>query len=126
MAQETDENGKPLTYWGGLDFTNKNADKIKSNSTQLSGTILASESLGVDNLVNKQQSAVEWLQERYNEGDGYERHLTESEFEQSKQMEQEQSIAFHKWMLQNDTEQNAEKYFQYSDENMWHEFLNSK
>jgi len=56
MAQQTDENGKPLTYWGGVDFTNKNANNIKSDSTQLSGTILASESLGVDNLVNKQQT----------------------------------------------------------------------
>ena len=33
MAQQTDENGKPLTYWGGLDFTNKNANNIKSDST---------------------------------------------------------------------------------------------
>ena len=46
--------------------------------------------------------------------------------EMSLRLEQEQSIAFHKWMLQNDTEQNAEKYFHYTDENMWHEFLNSK
>jgi hypothetical protein len=45
---------------------------------------------------------------------------------QAKQMEKEQLIAFHKWMLVNDTEQNAEKYFHYTDENMWHEFLNSK
>ena len=45
---------------------------------------------------------------------------------QAKQMEKEQLIAFHKWMLQNDTEQNAEKYFHYSDNDMWHEFLNSK
>ena len=45
---------------------------------------------------------------------------------QAKQMEKEQLIAFHKWMLQNDTEQNTEKYFHYSDEDMWYEFLNSK
>jgi len=30
---QTDENGKPLTYWGGVDFTNKNANNIKSSST---------------------------------------------------------------------------------------------
>ena len=33
MAQQTDEKGKPLTYWGGVDFTNKNANNIKSDST---------------------------------------------------------------------------------------------
>ena len=33
MAQQTDENDKPLTYWGGVDFTNKNANNIKSDST---------------------------------------------------------------------------------------------
>jgi hypothetical protein len=31
---QTDENGKPLTYWGGLDFTKPNANNIKSGSTQ--------------------------------------------------------------------------------------------
>lgn len=45
---------------------------------------------------------------------------------QAKQMEKEQIIAFHKWMLQNDTEENAEKYFHYSDESMWYEFLESQ
>lgn len=30
-----DENGKPLTYWGGVDFTNPNANNIKSDPTQL-------------------------------------------------------------------------------------------
>jgi hypothetical protein len=29
-----DENGRPLTYWGGVDFTNPNANNIKSGSTQ--------------------------------------------------------------------------------------------
>jgi hypothetical protein len=35
---QTDENGKPLTYWGGVDFTNPNAHLIKSNSTTSSPT----------------------------------------------------------------------------------------
>ena len=30
---QKDENGKPLTYWGGVDFTNPNANNIKSGST---------------------------------------------------------------------------------------------
>lgn len=33
VSAQTDENGKPLTYWGGVDFSNKNAHLIKSNST---------------------------------------------------------------------------------------------
>jgi uncharacterized membrane protein YfhO len=86
MAQQTDENDKPLTYWGGLDFTNKNANNIKSDSTQLSGTILASESLGVDNLVNKQQTAVEWLHQIFKQ-----REPDKFDWEQAKQMENEQT-----------------------------------
>ena len=87
MAQQTDENDKPLTYWGGLDFTNKNANNIKSDSTQLSGTILASESLGVDNLVNKQQTAVEWLIEQCPR---IETIVAYHVLEQAKQMEKDQ------------------------------------
>jgi hypothetical protein len=73
----------------------------------------------------KQQTAVEWL---YTEliKTWYDIKSSQELLEQAKQMEKEQLIAFHKWMLANDTEQNAEKYFHYSDEDMWHEFLNSK
>ena len=39
-----------------------------------------------------QQTAVEWLQQQYNSGNGFERLLTESEFEQAKAMEKEQMI----------------------------------
>jgi hypothetical protein len=37
-----------------------------------------------------QKTAIQWLQEKYNEGNEYERHLTESEFEQAKAMEKKQ------------------------------------
>jgi len=89
MAQQTDKNDKSLTYWGGLDFTNKNANNIKSDSTQLSGTILASESLGVDNLVNKQQTAIEWFVEQLpiRIVNSY-----QEEIAKAKQMEKEQII----------------------------------
>ena len=39
-----------------------------------------------------QQTAVEWLQQQYNSANGFERLLTESEFEQAKAMEMEQII----------------------------------
>ena len=32
------------------------------------------------------------------------------------------AIAFHRWMIANDTPGNAEKYFHYSDEDMYNEF----
>ena len=44
----------------------------------------------INQITMAQQTAVEWLQERYNQGDGYDRHLTEEEFEQAKQMEKQQ------------------------------------
>jgi hypothetical protein len=33
------------------------------------------------------------------------------------------SIEFHYWMLKNDTIENADKYFHWSDEDMFNEFL---
>jgi hypothetical protein len=35
LFSQTDEKGKPLTYWGGVDFTNSNTNNITSNSTQI-------------------------------------------------------------------------------------------
>ena len=37
--------------------------------------------------------------------------------------EKEQIIDFHKWMLKNDTAENADKYFHYSDDDMFNEYL---
>lgn len=35
----------------------------------------------------------------------------------------ENMIGFHKWMLKNDTEENAERFFHYTDEDMVNEYL---
>ncbi len=43
--------------------------------------------------------------------------------EHAEKMEQEQSIAFHKWMLENNTIENAERFFHYTDEDMYNEFI---
>ena len=43
--------------------------------------------------------------------------------EQVNKVEKEWIIGFHKWMLKNDTEENAEKYFHYSDEDMVNEYI---
>mgnify|MGYP000626900842 CR=1 FL=1 len=54
---------------------------------QLSGTILASESLGVDNLVKKQHSVVQWLQDIYNNCNEYEKYISKSDWEEAKHIE---------------------------------------
>ena len=64
------------------------------------------------------QTAVEWFYDQ----------ITRSSWdyttvEEAKEMEREVAITFHKWMQINDTEQNAEKYVNYSDEDMFDEFL---
>ena len=41
----------------------------------------------------------------------------------AKEMEKEQMIEFYKWMLENDTEVNAERYFQFSNSDMLEFYL---
>ena len=84
------------------------------------------------------QTAVEWLinelveldklldGRRKNEDDTVFKLPPDKLYERAKQMEKEQIIGFHKWMLGNDTEQNAEKYFHYSDNDMLNEYLKNK
>ena len=45
-------------------------------------------------------------------------------FKQAKEMEKEQIIEFHKWMIENDTAQNAEKHFHFTDSDMFNEYYN--
>lgn len=44
--------------------------------------------------------------------------------ERAKAIEREQMIDFHNWMRRNDTAENAEQYFHYSDEDMLNEYYN--
>jgi hypothetical protein len=37
-----------------------------------------------------------------------------------------QAVDFHRWMTFKDTESYADRYFHYSDEEMWNEFLKNK
>ena len=46
--------------------------------------------------------------------------------EQAKEMEKEQLIGFHKWMLENDTPENAERFFHFSDNDMLNEYLKAQ
>ena len=79
-----------------------------------------------------QQTAVEWLVEMLSSPvcngfiNGNRRIIPHDIIEQSKQMEKEQMIGFYKWMKENDTKENAEKYFHYSDEDMLNEFKQNK
>lgn len=45
-------------------------------------------------------------------------------FDQAKELEKKQMIEFHKWMIENDTAQNAEKHFHFTDSDMLHEYYN--
>lgn len=47
--------------------------------------------------------------------------ITESDWQREKL--EEQMIGFHKWMIENDTAENAEKYFHYTDKDMLDEYL---
>ena len=76
----------------------------------------------------KKQTSVEWLiskLENLLSIEDYARLLSEDVFEQAKQMEHERLIDFHRWMKQNDIEENAEQYFHYSDSDMLNEYLKS-
>lgn len=46
--------------------------------------------------------------------------------EQAKEMEKVQMIGFHKWMLENDTLENAERFFHFSDTDMLNEYLKAQ
>ena len=63
-SSQTDENGKPLTYWGGVDFTNKNAHLIKSNTTTSSQTEISDEDI-------EEASEDAWSDYEYEEGNLY-------------------------------------------------------
>ena len=66
-----------------------------------------------------QQTAVEFIEENLNEFNW------EQVFDRAKQMEKEQMLGFYRWMKENDTADNAEKYFHYSDEDMLNEYCKS-
>lgn len=68
---------------------------------------------------------------RFNNIKNKENIVEEAVFDASKINTQIQSIEdvatlFHKWMKENDTAENAEKYFHFSDKDMFNEFLKSK
>ena len=67
------------------------------------------------------QTAVEWLVEQMKLDE-----LFNADYfiNQAKEMEKEQMIKFHKWMIENDTAQNAEKHFHFTDSDMFNEYYN--
>lgn len=71
----------------------------------------------------KKQSAVEWLEDNL-----HYLHSTKWDdiLEQAKEMEKVQMIGFHKWMLENDTLENAERFFHFSDTDMLNEYLKAQ
>jgi len=70
-----------------------------------------------------QQTAVQYIKQQYIERGEI---LPSGVFQEALEMEAKQMIEFYKWMRKNDTEENAEKYFHYSDEDMLNEFKQNK
>jgi hypothetical protein len=76
---------------------------------------------------------VKWQIEKFkNEPfvDYVDRHIVESvvelakqHFVHSKEDTKQRAIAFHKWMKNNDTSENAERFFHYTDEDMFEVFI---
>jgi len=74
------------------------------------------------------KTAVEWLVEQISytttrsEIISYHKDISKL-VEQAKEMEREQMLGFHQWMLANDTPENGERFFHYSDSDMLTEYL---
>jgi hypothetical protein len=68
---------------------------------------------------NMKQTAVEWLHYVHKQ-----RELDKFDWEQAKELEKDRMIEFHKWMIENDTVQNAEKHFHFTDSDMLNEYYN--
>ena len=66
-------------------------------------------------------TAIEWLLEEW---PILVAQLPPQIIDQAKEMEREQMIDFHNWMRRNDTAENAEQYFHYTDEDMLTEYYN--
>ena len=82
------------------------------------------------------QTAVEWLVEQISTSKYFYKVMEDVQsrstiaqldiFEQAKAMEKEHMIGFYKWMLENNTEQNAVKYFHFTDNDMLDEYYNEQ
>ena len=61
--------------------------------------------------MSNKQSSIEWLQEQYNLGNGFERHLTESDFEEAKAMHKQEIIDAYYGELYYESTSNGEHYY---------------
>jgi hypothetical protein len=78
---------------------------------------------------NMKKTAVHWLAEQIEcFGNKHELQMSwatlEELCEQAKELEKNRMIEFHKWMIENDTVQNAEKHFHFTDSDMLNEYYN--
>ena len=61
--------------------------------------------------MSNKQSSIEWLQEQYNLGNGFERHLTESDFEEAKAMHKQEIIDAYYGEVYYESNSNGEQYY---------------
>ena len=74
--------------------------------------------------MENKQTAVEWLDRWFRDNPEATHEEGNKALKQAKKMEKEHAMAFHLWMKENDTPDNAERFFHYSGEDMYNEFLN--
>ena len=70
--------------------------------------------------MENKQTAVQWLADKMVVSGFI---IPQTFVEQAKEMERDWMVGFHKWMVKNDTMENAERFFHYTDEDMLNEYL---
>jgi hypothetical protein len=83
---------------------------------------------------NMKQTAVEWLENQIKTSKYFYKLMEDINsrstvaqpniFRQAKELEKNRMIEFHKWMIENDTVQSAEKHFHFTDSDMLNEYYN--
>jgi hypothetical protein len=68
--------------------------------------------------MQEKETAVEWLINQMEQMQYFIGNDLYNAHKKAKEMESKQMIDFHKWMLENDTPENAEKFFHFSEEDM--------
>lgn len=68
--------------------------------------------------MQEKETAVEWLMYQMEQMQYFIGNDLYNAYKKALEIEKQQKIDFHKWMRENDTPENAEKFFNFSDEDM--------
>ena len=98
--------------------------KAHDKITRTKGREYSPTALEIENEINKQLTAVDWLVQRVNSDCLNSTFIRPELIEEATIMFHNQMIDFHKWMIENDTEKNSEMYFGYSYIDMLNKYYN--